>query len=157
MGVQAERCRLIVWGWTLLALAITFAGCNDTQKQKSLAITASQRFQQLYNAGSCQQIYDDASAYFQRHETRTRWLKDCEEVRKRFGSWLAFTPGSNNSWLIGSVGIVWVRGAARFENGAAEVRLDWDLEKDHPALNNVLIESGGEQISIPGFSGEVRD
>jgi hypothetical protein len=157
MGVQAGRGRSIIRRWTLFALALTFAGCNDTQKQKSLAIAASQRFQQLYNAGACQQIYDDASAYFQRHETRSRWLKDCDEVRKRFGSWIAFTPGSNNSWPFGSVGIVWVRGAARFENGAAEVRLDWDLGNDRPALNNVLIQAGGEQISIPGFTGEVRD
>jgi hypothetical protein len=149
--------RCVACGSVLFALAIILTGCNDTQKQRTLTISASKRFQSLYNGSACQQIYDGASPYFQSHETRPRWLRDCAEVQKRFGSWLEFTPNSNNTWPIGRVGIVWIRGTARFENGAAEVRLDWDLANDHTALFNVLIEQGGEQISIPGFTGEVRD
>jgi len=156
-SLNARRGRGVAWGWALLALAIASTGCNDIQKQKSRAMTASRHFQSLYNTGSCRQIYDDASAYFQSRETRPRWLKDCDEVRKRFGSWLEFTPTLNNAWPIGPIGIVWVRGSARFANGVAEVRLDWDLTHDRAALFNVLIEDGGEEVSIPGFTGAVRD
>jgi hypothetical protein len=148
--------RCVAWGSVFLALAIILTGCNDTQKQRALTISASKDFQSLYNDGACQQIYDGASPYFQSHETGSRWLRDCAEVQERFGSWLEFTPSSNNSWPIGGVGIVWVRGTARFENSVAEVRLDWHLENDHAALSNILIEHGGEAISIPGFTGEVR-
>ena len=35
--------------------------------------------------------------------------------------------------------------------------MDWNLTNGHAALFNVLIEAGGEQISVPGFTGEFRD
>lgn len=59
--------------------------------------------------------------------------------------------------LSASVGIVWIRGPAQFETGTAQVRLDWDLANGHAALFSVLIESGGGQISVPGFTGEIRN
>ncbi len=139
---------------TLFTLA---TGCNDTGAQKALAVAAATGFQALYNSGSCQQLYDDASHYFQSHETRPRWLRDCAELRGRFGTWSKFTPAFNNSWPIGRVGIVWVRGAAQFSNGPAEVRLDWDLTSGRAVLFNILIEAGGQQISVPGFTGEIRN
>ena len=142
---------------TVFTLINILTGCNDISKQKSLAVSAAKRFQTLYNTGSCQQLYDDASHYFQSHETRPRWLRDCAELRTRFGPWSEFTPASNNNWPFGEVGIVWVRGSAQFLNGRAEVRLDWDLTNDRPALFNFLIEAGGEQTSIPGFTGEIRN
>jgi hypothetical protein len=140
--------------FTLVSL---LTGCNDISKQKSLTVSAAERFQKLYNTDSCQQLYDEASHYFQSHETRPRWLRDCAELRTRFGPWSEFTPTSNNNWPFGKVGIVWVQGSAQFLNGTAEVRLDWDLTNDHPALSNFLIEAGGEQTSIPGFTGEIRN
>lgn len=124
--------------------------------RKSLA-AAVKHFQALYNSGSCRQLYDDASYYFQSHETRPRWLQDCAELRRRFGTWIDFTPASNNGWAIGQVGIVWIRGSARFLNAPAEVRLDWDLTNNRATLFDVLIEAGGEQIAIPGFTGEIRN
>ena len=36
------------------------------------------------------------------------------------------------------------------------MRLDWDLTSDRAALSNLLIETAGEQVSIPGFTGEIR-
>ncbi len=138
------------------ALACILTGCNDISKQKSLASAAAQRFWALYNTDSCQQLYDDASPYFQSHETRPRWLRDCAELRTRFGPWSDFTPATNNGYLFGTVGSVWVRGPAHFLNGEADVRLDWDLANDSPALCNLLIEAAGEQVSIPGFTGEIR-
>jgi hypothetical protein len=142
---------------TVFALATGLTGCNDTTKQKTMAEAAAKRFQTLYNSGSCQQLYDEASHYFQTHETRVRWLRDCDQLRKRFGRWAEFNPASNNNWPIGQVGIVWVRGSAQFENGQAQVRLDWDLANDHAALFNVLIETGGEEVSVPGFTGDIRN
>jgi hypothetical protein len=138
------------------------AGGNPDRLQRhrqaeSLAVAAAQQFQSLYNSGLCSQLYDEAGRYFQAHETRRRWLRDCDQLRKRFGFWSQFTPTSSAVWPVGQVGIVWVRGPARFESGPAEVRLDWDLTNDHAALFNVLIEAGGEQISVPGFTGELRD
>jgi len=59
------------------------SGCNDIAQQKHLAETAAQRFQSLYNGGSCEQLYDDASRYFQAHERRVRWLGDCDQLHKR--------------------------------------------------------------------------
>jgi hypothetical protein len=111
--------------------------------------------QALYNSGSCQQIYDDASQYFQSHETLPRWLQDCTELQRRFGAWSEYTPKSNVTWPIGPVGIVWVRGSAQFSNGPANVRLDWHLTNGRTALFDVLIETGGEQTAIPGFTGEI--
>jgi hypothetical protein len=142
---------------TLLALATFLTGCNDTAQQKSLAVAAAQHFQEIYNSGSCEQLYDDASPYFKTHETRPRWLRDCAELRERFGAWNKFTPASNVTWPIGPVGIVWVRGPAQFSNGPAEVRLDWDLTNHRAALFDVLVEAGGQQVAIPGFSGEIRN
>ncbi|MBZ5626848.1 MAG: hypothetical protein LAQ69_50460 [Acidobacteriia bacterium] len=142
---------------TIFTLATALIGCNDTTKQRNLATTAARRFQTLYNSGSCEQLYTDASQYFRSHETSVRWSRDCVQLRTRFGRWSHFKPESNNSWPIGGVGIVWVRGPAQFENGEAEVRLDWDIANDHATLFNILIEAGGEQISVPGFTGEVRD
>ena len=113
-------------------------GCNDISKQKTLASAAAQRFQTLYNTDSCEQLYEDASHYFQSHETRPRWLRDCAELRTRFGPWSEFTPATNNSYLFGAVGNVWVRGPAHFLNGEADVRLDWDLTTDHPALSQLV-------------------
>src|SRR5579864_89617 len=72
---------------TVFALATSLTGCNDTTKQKTMAEAAAKRFQALYNSGSCQQLYDEASHYFQTHETRVRWLRDCDQLRKRFGRW----------------------------------------------------------------------
>ena len=103
------------------------------------------------------QIYAEASRYFQLHETDRRWLRDCAQLQMRFGRWTEFTSTESITWPVGRVGIVWVRGQAQFEKGSAEVRLDWDLSGDRPALNNLLIETGGEQTSIPGFTGDVRD
>ena len=143
-------------GIIAVALTAMLIGCNDTHTQRMLATTASERFQSLYNTGSCEQIYDGASLYFRMHESRARWLRDCGELRSRLGSWIEFTPASNNSWPIGSVGIVWVRGPARFGKGTAEARLDWDVTNGRATLFNVLIERGSEQVSIPGFTGEVR-
>jgi hypothetical protein len=77
-------------------------------------------------------------------------------LRTRFGPWSEFTPATNNAYPFGTVGNVWVRGPAHFLNGEADVRLDWDLTNDHPALCNLLIEAAGEQVSIPGFTGEIR-
>jgi hypothetical protein len=142
---------------TLFALAIILTGCNDTSRQKTLAAAAAERFKALYNSGSCQQLYDDSSQYFQKHETRVRWLQDCDQLRKRLGRWAEFSPRENNSWPVGEVGIVWIRGPAQFEAGPAQVRLDWDLANDHAALFNVLIETGGGQIAVPGFTGEIRN
>jgi hypothetical protein len=139
---------------TVFALATSLTGCNDTTKQKTMAEAAAKRFQALYNSGSCQQLYDEASHYFHTH---VRWLRDCDQLRKRFGRWAEFNPASNNNWPIGQVGIVWVRGSAQFESGQAQVRLDWDLANDHAALFNVLIETGGEEVSVPGFTGDIRD
>lgn len=141
----------------VLLTALTLTACNDIGRQKSSAITAARRFQELYNDGSCGQIYDQASPYFQTHETRFRWLQDCTGLRTRLGLWSAFTPESNNNYLFGQIGIVWVRGTARFANGTADLRLDWDLANDRVALNNVLIDMGGEQTSIPGFTGAIRN
>jgi hypothetical protein len=143
--------------FAVFTLVNILTGCNDTSKQKSLAAAAAKRFQALYNSDSCQQLYDDASHYFQAHETRPRWLQDCAGLRTRFGSWSEFTPASTVTWPFGQVGIVWVRGPAKFLNATADVRLDWDLTNDRPALFNVLIEAGGEQTSIPGFTGEIRN
>ena len=150
---QRVPCR----GFVVVGLAAILTGCNDTSKQRSLAVAAAQHFQSLYNSGLCSQMYDDAGRYFQAHETRRRWLRDCDQLRKRFGFWSQFTPTSSAVWPVGQVGIVWVRGPARFESGPAEVRLDWNLTNGHAALFNVLIEAGGEQISVPGFTGEFRD
>jgi hypothetical protein len=161
-GMVRHPRNLIKSGTYLLSVSAAFAlaciltGCNDISKQKSLASAAAQRFRALYNTDSCQQLYDDASHYFQSHETRPRWLRDCAELRTRFGPWSDFTPASNNSYLFGTVGNVWVRGPAHFHNGEADVRLDWDLTTDHPALSNFLIEAAGEQVSIPGFTGDIR-
>jgi len=132
------------------------SGCNDIAQQKHLAETAAQRFQGLYNSGSCERLYDDGSRYFQAHETRVRWLGDCDQLHKRFGRWAEFKSNENNSWPFGKVGIVWVKGPAQFENGRANVRLDWDLSNDQPALFNILIVVDNEEISVPGFTGEVR-
>jgi hypothetical protein len=138
-------------------LVFLLTGCNDVDKQKRLAVGASQVFQALYNSGSCRQIYDNASRYFQAHETPSRWMRDCTDLQARFGALSEFEPASNNNWPFGRVGIVWVRGPAKFVHAAADVRLDWDLSQERPALFNVLIESGGVQTSIPGFTGEIRN
>ncbi len=140
-----------------VSLVGTLTGCNDVTQQKAAAVEAARHFRAQYNSGACEEIYDAASAYFQRHETRSRWLRDCTDLRARFGDLSEFTPATNNAWPLGQVGIVWVRGPAKFSYGSAEVRLDWDLSKQSPALFNVLILSGGEQTSIPGFTGEVRN
>jgi hypothetical protein len=141
----------------LSALAIILIGCNDTRRQRSLAVAAAKQFQALYNSGSCQQLYDDASQYFQTHETRGRWLQDCDQLRKRLGRWAEFSPHENNEWPLGQVGIVWIRGPAQFDAGPAQVRLDWDVANDHAAIFNILIETGSGQISVPGFTGEIRN
>jgi hypothetical protein len=149
--------RILAQVAVVLTLFTLATGCNDTGAQKALSVAAATRFQALYNSGSCQQIYDGASHYFQSHETRPRWLRDCAELRGRFGTWSEFTPASNNAWPIGRVGIVWVRGSAKFSNGPAEVRLDWELTNGRAVLFNVLVEAGGQQISVPGFTGEIRN
>lgn len=141
----------------VVMVTAVISGCNNPMRHRTLAIDAAQRFQALYNSGSCQQLYDDASEHFRSYEARLRWSKDCGALRARFGRWTEFKPESNNAWPIGPVGIVWVRGLAQFENGAAQVRLDWDLATYRASLYNILIEAGGEQISIPGFTGEVRN
>lgn len=140
----------------LLGLAASLVSCNNTTRQRSLAVASAKRFQELYSGGSCPELYDEASRYLQKHETRDRWLRDCDEIRRRFGRLTEFRPESNNAWPIGDVGIVWVKGSAQFEKGFAQLRLDWDLSNDRPALSNVLIEAEGEQISLPGFTGDIR-
>ena len=45
-----------------------------------------------------------------------------------------------------------MKGPAQFENGPADVRLDWDLSNDQAALFNMLIIVGNEEISVPGFT-----
>jgi hypothetical protein len=122
-----------------------------------MAVAATKHFQELYNAGACEQLYDDAGHYFQAHETRPRWLRDCADLRRRFGDWTEFTPTSNNAWPFGEPGTVWVRGPAQFSNGPADVRMDWNLANGRATLENILVESGGQQISVPGFTGEVRN
>jgi hypothetical protein len=149
-------CRIALSA-ALLVMTIALTGCNDVQKQRTMAVAASQRFLSLYNNDACQQVYDEASHYFQAHETRSRWLRDCDEIRNCFGSWSAFVPTSNNGWGIGRVGVVWVRGPARFTSSAADVRLDWDLTPAQAALSNILIDQAGGQTSIPGFTGEIRN
>ncbi len=139
----------------LYATTCVLTGCNNVLRQRDQAIHAAERFRALYN-NACQEIYDSASRNFRRHEMPGRWLRDCVELHQRLGYWRQFTPKTSNGWPIGEVGIVWIRGPARFDLGPADVRLDWDLADGHAALYNLLIEPGGEQISIPGFSGEVR-
>jgi hypothetical protein len=70
-GMERHSANLIKSGTFFLSVSTTFAlaciltGCNDISKQKSLASAAAQRFRALYNTDSCQQLYDDASHYFQ--------------------------------------------------------------------------------------------
>jgi hypothetical protein len=139
-----------------LIFGVLLAGCHDVREQKERAIASSRHLQELWNNNACEQIYETASAAFRRLEMRERWRKDCAGLRQRLGQWEDFSPRENNAWPIGTPGIVWVRGPARFASGAAVVRLDWELGRETTALYNLLIELDGEQISIPGFSGEIR-
>jgi hypothetical protein len=141
----------------VLVVALTILpGCNDVSKQRPLALEGSRRWQVLYNQGDCEEIYQTASAYFQSHETRDRWQQDCQKLRSQLGALTTFESESHVTWPIGEVGIVWVRGPARFEKGSGEARFDWSLKADRPALNNILLNVAGEDVSIPGFTGEIR-
>ena len=140
----------------LCALCIGMLGCNDTQKQRDMAIDATRQLQQQYNDRTCKQIYEDASSYFHRHEPLEQWLADCQEMRRRFGEWRDFTPEMSNDYPFGRVGVVWVSGPARFDTGTVRMRVDWDLAQGRAALFNVQIEHNNERSSIPGFSGRVR-
>ena len=142
-------------GVLLVALAI-LPGCNNVVEQSTLAMEGTRRWQVLYNRGACEEIYQAASAYFQSHETRDRWQQDCQKLRSRLGALTAFQSESDVSWPIGEVGIVWVRGPVRFEKGSGEARFDWSLKEDRPALNNILLNVTSEEVSIPGFTGEIR-
>ncbi len=143
-----------IWALTLSLACLT--SCNDIGKQRRLAISGAQRFQELYNAGFCQELYDEAAPHFQAHEMPDRWSRDCADLRSRFGDLTKFTPEESVNWPVGNVGIVWVRGPARFVKGPAEIRLDWDLKDDRPTLFDVLVKAGSDEIAIPGFTGEVR-
>jgi hypothetical protein len=141
---------IVVLAWCALT------GCNDTNSQRRLAVSAAESFRVVYNEGSCQQLYDDSSLYFKSHETSGRWFRDCAELQSRFGRWTGFKTATGVTWPLGEVGIVWIKGPAQFEKGNAQVRLDWNLSSGKAVLTNLLIEVSGEQISIPGFTGTVR-
>lgn len=141
----------------IVVLASAATGCNNVWKQKATAVRAAERLRELYNRNACEEIYKAAAPYFRRMETEARWARDCAELRARLGEWREFTPETNNAWPIGPVGIVWIRGSARFERNIADVRLDWDLAGREAASFNLLIPVGGEETSIPSFTGQPRE
>jgi hypothetical protein len=153
----SQRSLSIAFIEAVLLVAVTILpGCNNVFEQRKLAMEGTRRWQVLYNQGACEEIYRTASAYFQSHETRDRWKQDCQQLRSRLGALTEFQSESDVSWPIGGVGIVWVRGPARFEKGSGVARFDWSLEEDRPALNNILLNMASGELSIPGFMGEVR-
>jgi hypothetical protein len=160
-GRMKSRSRLVIGSKvstvTIFTLAIALVGCSDVFEQENLAVTAAKRFQTIYNNGSCEQLYTDASQYFRRHETSVRWSRDCVQLRTRFGRCTDFKPELTNVYPFGGIGIVYIQGPAQFEKSEAQLRLDWDITNSHATLNNILIEAKGEQIAIPGFTGEVRE
>jgi hypothetical protein len=57
--------------------------------QKTLAVDAANHLREVFNHGTCQQIYTDASAYF-RSQDSLKWGRECELLKKKIGSWRAF-------------------------------------------------------------------
>jgi hypothetical protein len=157
MRSPSQRSVSIAHQVTVVVVALTILlGCNNIFEQRKLALEGTRRWQISYNQGACDEIYQRASAYFQSHETLARWQQDCSELRSRLGSLTEFQSESHVSWPIGQVGIVWVKGPARFEKGSGEARFDWSLKDNQPTLNNILLNVASREISIPGFTGEIR-
>jgi hypothetical protein len=133
------------------------SGCNDTNKQRALAVAGATEFQAKYNNQDFAEIYDQAADYVHRQASRRWWIGRCSFVRAELGVLRDFQPTTNNAYPIGEVGTVWISGSAIFDSGPATLRLDWDVSNGSPKLSNVQIERAAPAptISIPGFTGEV--
>ena len=130
----------------------TAVGCNNTVRQKELALNGMEALRDAYNRGSCSEIYDSAGERFIRSQSREGWMSACEGVRRESGQWREFNSGMFTTWPVGSVGIVVVEGMARFDRKACHLRTDWSIERGRARLYNFLLKCDGREISLPGFN-----
>jgi hypothetical protein len=128
------------------------AGCNDTAKQKTLAVEGVFRWGELYNNREWENIYRKTDERFKRKIPIEKWLIVCEDLWQRLGTFQTFQRGKANCWALGPVGIVWAEGAARFEKRAVILRADWRIEGDSALLWNIEFRFEGQTLSFPGFS-----
>jgi hypothetical protein len=136
---------------------LLFIGCNNVLKQRHLAEQGVSTLQAAWNRNDCASIYDESDGYFQRNQSRDKWLRTCTDLREQLGTWQSFRVRDGALWPFGSVGIVWVEGPADFAGGLHTLRADFALEDNTARLFNLQFDLNGKLIQIPGFSGRLVD
>ncbi len=134
---------------------IPVIGCNNVLKQRHSAEKGVANVQAAWNRNDCASIYDEGDGYFRRNQSREAWLRQCADLRAQLGTWQSFRVKEGNAWPFGSVGIVWVEGAAGFAGGTHTLRADFKLNDNTAQLFNLQIQLNGKLIQMPGFSGRL--
>jgi hypothetical protein len=147
---------------TLVSIAFLFtAACHDRaardqldipvdEGQRTLAVDAVNRLRDAFNTGSCQSIYQQATAFF-RAEPLGEWMGHCRELKETLGSWQSFSAstavrcGGGPSEIIVCVG-----GAAGFAKDNTKVDVAWRLDDGRTQLMWItLMPSHGARVQIP--------
>src|SRR5450759_5454836 len=128
LGSHIMRIRALIMAF---AAWLGGVGCNNTARQKELALKGIEALRDAYNRGSCSEIYESAAERFIHSQSRDGWMSACESVRRGSGQWLEFHSETYTTWPVGSVGIVVVEGTARFDRRECHLRTDWNLSLIH--------------------------
>jgi hypothetical protein len=106
--------------------------------QRANATDAANRFRESFNTSTCEPMYNAAAAYFRTQSSR-EWVAECEQLKKKLGSWRSFQVTDTQRCASREV-VVCVHGLAEFENGVQEIDTAWLLNSSGPQLFWIAIK-----------------
>lgn len=139
---------------TFVSLVVLTAACKAPPEQRGAGAAQSanptrralQRLQDSFNSDNCGLIYTEASIDFRRLEPQDNWLRACGQLQRGLGSWLTFTPASEDSqkpWY------GYLDGTAMFSKGTCHLRIIWRFESGAARLVSLSLQGAGQQVAAP--------
>jgi hypothetical protein len=113
---------------------------------REAALAAVGNLRNLLNTGGCQEIYDQADESLRRGDSPEDWLRQCERMREKLGTWQSFD--AERAVVLGGTQAQ-VEGPAVFSKGAGRGLTIWVWNDGHPRLTYLSLQARGETASLP--------
>lgn len=124
--------------------------------QKAKLVDAVSHLRAEFNTGTCEFIYDEASAHFRSQDPK-EWRRECALLKEELGSWRSFQVKVAEKWSEREP-IVCVIGTAEFEKQVQQIGIVWTLEHNGVQLISIFMREHDDQewMEIPSRPGLIR-